>query len=52
MAAHIGMDSHREAEFIVIPVEVVEMISPEIFNVSRVDPAMRVGRLLDELPDM
>ena len=49
--ADVGVDGDGEAEFIVFSMEKVEMISPQVLNVSRVDPAMRVRRFLDELKD-
>lgn len=48
MAANIRMDRHWKAEVIIFAVEVVEMISPQIFDVLRVDPAMRVRSFFDE----
>lgn len=48
MPAHIGMDSDWEAELVVFAVEVVEVISPQILNVSRINPPMRIRRFLDE----
>ena len=42
------MNGHREAEVVILSVEVIEMISPQIFNVSWVYPAVRVRRLFDE----
>ena len=49
VSANVGVDGDGEAEFVVFSIEIVEMISPQVLNVARVDPAMRVWRLLDEL---
>lgn len=43
------MNGDRKAELIIFPVEVVEVVSPQVLDISRVDPAMGVGRLLNEL---
>ena len=31
-----------------VSVEVIEVISPKVFDISRVDPSMAVGRIFDE----
>ena len=51
VSADVGVDGDREAEFVVFSIEKVEMISPQVLNVSRVDPTMRIRRFLDELKD-
>ena len=48
MTANVRMDSHRKAEFIILPIKVVEMVPPQIFHIPWVNPAVRVWRLLDE----
>lgn len=40
MPAHVGMDRNGEAEVVVFAVEVVEVISPQVFDVSGIDPPM------------
>lgn len=42
------MDRDREDKLVVLSVEVVEMIAPDVLYVARVDEAMAVGCLLDE----
>lgn len=48
MPTDIWMDRHWEAKVIVLSIEVVEVISPQILYVPWIDPAVRVGCLLDE----
>jgi hypothetical protein len=48
MASNIWMYRDGETKLIFFPVEVVEVVSPEIFDITRVHPAMGVGRLFDE----
>lgn len=47
-SARIGMNRHRKDELIVFAVEVIEVVSPHVFNVSRVDEAVTVGNVLAE----
>lgn len=47
-AGHVWVDGHGEAEGVVLAVEVVEVVHPQPLNATRIDPAMRVGRFLDE----
>lgn len=48
MASNIGMYCDREAELVLLSVEVIEVVSPEVFNITRIHPAMRIGCFLDE----
>ena len=48
MTAHVRMNGHRIAKVIVFPVEIIEVVPPEVLDVLRVHPAVRVGRFLDE----
>ena len=48
VSTHVGVNGHRKAELVILSVEVIEMISPQIFNVSWVYPTVRVRRLFDE----
>ena len=48
MAAHVWMDRHSKAKLVLVAIEVIELISPQVFNVSRIDPPMRIGSFLDE----
>lgn len=41
------LEPHKD-ELIMLPVEVVKVIAPQILGVSRVDKAVAVGRALDE----
>lgn len=45
---NIRVDSNREDKLIILAVEVVEMVAPDILHVPRVDKAMTVRRVLDE----
>lgn len=45
---NIRVDSNREDKLIILAVEVVEMVAPDILYVSRVHKAMAVRRVLDE----
>ena len=48
MAADVRMDGHWEAKVVVFPVEKIEMISPQVFNVLWIHPAVGVGSLFDK----
>ncbi len=48
MTANVGMDSDRKHEVVLLPVVVVELIHPQFLDISRIDPTVGVGRLLDE----
>ena len=48
MTANVRMDGYWIDEVVVFTVEVVELIDPEFFNIFRVDPAVAIGRFLDE----
>jgi len=48
MTAHVGVDGHWKHEVVLLPVVVVELIHPQLLDISRIDPAVGVGRLLDE----
>lgn len=45
---NIWMDSNREDKLIILAVEVIEMVAPDILHVPRVDKAMAIRRVLDE----
>lgn len=45
---NIRVDSNGEDKLIILAVEVVKMVTPDIFHVARVDITMAVGRVLDE----
>lgn len=47
-STHVRVDCHREDEFVVLPVEVVEVVHPNCFYISRIDPSVTIGTLLDE----
>ena len=40
MTADIGMNSDWKAKIVILPVEVIEMVSPEILHIPRINPAM------------
>lgn len=42
------MDSHWKDELVVLSVEVVELVEPQLLDVFGIDPAVAVRRLLDE----
>ena len=42
------MNRHRKAEIIVLPVEVIEVVPPEILYIPGIDPAMRIWCLLNK----
>ena len=48
VSTHVRVNGHRKAELVILSVEVIEMISPQIFNVSWIYPTVRVRRLFDE----
>ena len=48
MAADVRVDGHREAKVVVFPVEIIEMISPQVLNILWVHPAMGIGSFLDK----
>lgn len=31
-----------------IPVEIIEVVPPQVFDISRIDPSVTIGRILDE----
>ena len=37
-----------EDELVMLPVEVIEVVSPKILDISRIHPSMTVGGILDE----
>ena len=49
MSTYIGMYGNRINELVVLPIEVVELIHPQVFNVPWVYPAVAIWRFLDEL---
>ena len=48
VSANIRMNRHGIAKVIVLTVKVIEVVPPEILDVFRINPAVRVGRFLDE----
>jgi len=42
------MNSHWEDEFIILAIKVVEMVPPQVFHITRIDPTMGVRHLLNE----
>lgn len=42
------MNGNRIAKFVVFSVEIIEVVPPEVLDVLRVHPAVRVRRFLDE----
>lgn len=46
--ADVGMDRDGEDELIVLAIEVVEMIAPNVLHIARVDESMAIGCLFDE----
>ena len=48
MPAHVRMDRDGEAKLVVLAVEVVEVVAPQVLHVARVDPPVRVRCLLDK----
>ena len=48
MASDIWMYRDREAELLFLSVKVIEVVSPEVFYIARVHPAMRIGCFLDK----
>ena len=48
MAADIRMDGHRKAKVVVLSIEIVEMISPQVLNVFWVHPAVGIRSFLDK----
>ena len=47
-AAHVGMDRHREDGVVVLAVDPVELVAPDLLDVARIDEAVAVRRRLDE----
>ena len=47
-AAHVGVDRHRVDGVVVLAVDPVELVEPELLDVARVDEAVAVRRRLDE----
>lgn len=45
---NIRVDSNREDKLIILAVEVVKMVAPDILHIPRVDKAMAIRRILDE----
>lgn len=43
-----GVDSHWKDELVELPIIIVEMIHPYLFNISRINPAMAVCAVLDK----
>ena len=48
MPGNIGVDGHRKNKVVMFSVEIVEMITPQVFHVPGVDPSVRVGSFLYE----
>ncbi len=48
MTAHVRMNGHSKYEVVLLPIVVVELVHPQLLDISRVDPAVGIGRLLDE----
>lgn len=44
VSTDVRMDCHRINEFVVLPIEVVELIEPQLLNVSRIDPTVAIRR--------
>ena len=40
VTADIGMNSDWKAEIVIFPVEVIEMVPPQILHIPRINPAM------------
>lgn len=45
---HIRMNGNGKDELVVLAVEIVEMVPPDILHISRVDEPVTVWRFLDE----
>lgn len=48
MPADVWVDGDGQAKLIILAVEVVEVVAPQVLYVAWVDPAMAVGHLFDE----
>lgn len=48
MPTYIWMHRHWEHKLVILAVEVVELVHPQLLYIPRVDPSMTVGSLLDE----
>ena len=48
VTADVGMDGHRKAKVVVFSVEIIKVVTPQIFHVARIDPSVAVGHFLDE----
>lgn len=48
VSGYIRMYCHRKAEVVISLVEVFEVVFPEILNNARVNPAVRIGHILDK----
>ena len=47
-ARDIRMDRDWGDKFVILAVEVVEMVAPYVFDVARIDESMTIRRLFDE----
>src|SRR5207248_1333994 len=45
---HVGVDGQLVHRVVVVPVDPVKLIAPQLFDVARIDKAVAVRRLLDE----
>lgn len=48
VAGYIRMYCHRKAKVVISLVEVVEVVFPEVLNNAGVNPAMRIGHILNK----
>ena len=48
MSADVWVNCDWKAELLVFPVEIIEMVSPEVFYVSRINPTVGIWGFLDE----
>lgn len=47
-SAYVWMNGHWENKLIVVLVEVVKVVHPDVLDVTGIDPAVGVGGVLDE----
>src|SRR5262245_37570546 len=45
---HVGMDRDRERRVVHLAIDPVELVTPDLFEVPRVDEAVAIGRGFDE----
>ena len=48
MPAHVRVNSHREAKIVVLAVEIIKVVSPQLLDVFGIHPSVTVGRFFDE----